>query len=145
MLLLLFVNIIKFDHEPFHIDKKDSFIIVIPVQKCSEVELAFIVLKAKGAKITKPEFLKVFQTKVKPEFATMQLIDNDKFILTKTKNDNKMLFLNNQLRRALTYKHSAMFHKGIQQYMDGWFEEWNEPWILSILTVKSTSTYHEKL
>ena len=127
----------------FKMKESESYVIVVPMDNCPTVERVDITLKEAKEKINHKTLLERFNSNVPSEVATMKIVQVDKFILTKPNDDNKLIVLNRRLRRALTFKHGALFRKGTQKYLGAWFTEWDKPWIVSIFTLKKIVSFRE--
>ena len=138
-----FQNFNPFRLSPIPDNQDDTYIIVVPVQPSSSVKRVDIVLKKANEKITTKQLFTRFKAKVPALIATLIEVKQKpvKFALSKTSDDANLIFLNKRLRRALTFIHCAMYCKGKQQYVDAWFEEWDKPWSVSILTLNKIATY----
>lgn len=122
-------------HAPTNPD--ELWIIIVSAKAASHEAYTTFTIKKKTEDITNEEMLKRFNENVTPGVINMTLQKGGKFVMEKLKNDNKLVVVNKRLRRALTYRRSAMFGPGKQQYQGAWHGDVkDDDWILTIITLK---------
>ena len=123
-------------------DQKDVFIIVAPTNSTFYDHKTFN-LKAKNEKITQNDLFERFKSRVEPNIATLTLEHGKKFVLTKLYDDNKLILLNEPLRKALTFERRGQFHAAQQRYLDSDFEDMKPEWTFTVIVFKNIVPYQK--
>ena len=130
-----------FQDRRFVSDPDDIYMIIVLKRASSAVGRVDKTLKKANEKITVKELLVRFKTNVPSKIATLTSTDDSQCRLTKQANDGNLVILNESLRKAMTFVRSGLYHKGSQQYVGAWLQEWDKPWIVSILTLEKIVTF----
>ena len=102
-------------------------------------------LKKAGEKIDSNQLLQRFQQQIPSSIATLTMNTTKQFRLYKTDNDDKMILVNEPLRKALTFQRAGMFCKAYQQHYAYDFSSFADEWTFTYITFASILVFPRKV